>query len=53
MSLFSSAARFARSPQGRKALARAKQMAEDPKNKEKIERVRKRLAERRQRPPSA
>ena len=52
MSLFSSAARFARSPQGRKALARAKEMAQDPKNKEKVEQVRKRLAERR-RPPSA
>lgn len=50
MSLFTSAARFARSPAGRKALDKAKTMASDPKNKERIDQVRKRLAERQQRP---
>lgn len=50
MSLFTSTARFARSPAGRKALAKAKTMATDPKNKEKVEQLRKRLADRQQRP---
>ena len=46
MSLLTSAARFARSPAGKKALARAKAMAADPKNKERAEQLRRRLAER-------
>jgi len=44
MSLFSSAARFARSPQGKKALEQAKKLASDPKNKQKLEQLRQRLA---------
>lgn len=46
MSLLSSAARFARSPQGRKALEQAKRLASDPKNKQKLEQLRQRLASR-------
>lgn len=46
MSLFTSAARFARSPAGRKALQKAKTMASDPKNKQKIEDLRRKLADR-------
>lgn len=49
MSLFTSAARFARSPAGRKALEKARTMAADPKNKQKIDDLRRRLADR-QRP---
>ncbi len=49
MTLFTSAARFARSPAGRKAMEKAKTMAADPKNKQKIEDLRKKLADR-QRP---
>lgn len=44
MSLFSSAARFARSPQGKKALERAKRLASDPKNKQRLEQLRQRVA---------
>jgi hypothetical protein len=49
MSLLTRAARFASSPQGQKALAKAKTMAADPKNKQKLDRLRERLAAR-QRP---
>jgi hypothetical protein len=44
MSLFRSAVRFARSPQGQRVLAQAKKAASDPKNKEKIEQLRDRVA---------
>jgi hypothetical protein len=44
MSLFSSAVRFARSPQGKRVLAQAKKAASDPKNKEKIDQLRERVA---------
>lgn len=44
MSLFSSAVRFARSPQGRQAIAQAKKLASDPKNKQKLEDLRRRVA---------
>lgn len=44
MSLFSSAVRFARSPQGRRAIAQAKKLASDPKNKQKLEDLRRRVA---------
>jgi hypothetical protein len=47
MSLFSSAARFARSPQGKKAIAEAKKLASDPKNKQKLEQLRERIAAKR------
>ena len=46
MSLFSSAARFARSPQGRKALDQAKKLASDPKNKQKLDDLRRKVASR-------
>lgn len=45
MSLFSSAARFARSPQGKKAFDKAKKLADDPKNKQKLEDLRKRFSD--------
>ena len=51
MSLLSSAARFARSPQGKKALDQAKRLASDPKNREKLDGLRRRFAERGQTPP--
>lgn len=44
MSLLSSAVRFARSPQGQRVLAQAKKVASDPKNKEKIDQLRERVA---------
>jgi len=44
MSLFSSAVRFARSPQGKRAIAQAKKLASDPKNKQKLEELRRRVA---------
>jgi hypothetical protein len=43
MSLFSTAARFARSPQGKKAMEKAKAFATKPETKEKIEQARERL----------
>ncbi|NHD17046.1 MULTISPECIES: hypothetical protein [Actinopolyspora] len=39
MSIFKKVADFAKSPQGRRAVAQAKRYAQDPKNKEKIDRV--------------
>jgi len=44
MSVFSSAVRFARSPQGKRAIAQAKKLASDPKNKQKLEELRRRVA---------
>ncbi len=44
MSLLRSAVRFARSPQGQRVLAQAKKVASDPKNKEKIDQLRERVA---------
>jgi hypothetical protein len=44
MSLFSKAARFARSPQGKKAMDRAKEFANKPETKEKIEQVREKVS---------
>lgn len=40
MSLFSKVTRFASSPQGRALVDKAKQAAQDPKNREKIEQIR-------------
>ena len=45
--LMSKVSRFARSPQGRKLADRAKQMANDPKNREKIEGLRARASRKR------
>jgi hypothetical protein len=36
--------RFARSPQGRRVIAGARKAAKDPKNRERLELLRKRLA---------
>ena len=46
-SLFTSVARFARSPQGRGLMDQAQRKARDPKTKRQIERVREHLARRR------
>ncbi|QUH00747.1 hypothetical protein HUO13_07910 [Saccharopolyspora erythraea] len=43
MSLFKKVADFAKSPQGRQALNRAKKYASDPKNKHKIDQVKNKL----------
>jgi hypothetical protein len=48
-SMMSRLARFARSPQGRKIANQAQRWASDPKNRQKIEGFRKRLASRRTR----
>jgi hypothetical protein len=40
-------AQFARSPQGRKLAGQAKRWASDPKNRQKIDDVRRRVASRR------
>ena len=45
-SLFSRVARFARSPQGRKAADQAKRWASKPENRQKIDGYRKRLMQR-------
>jgi hypothetical protein len=47
MSLMSKAARFARSPQGRKLVERGKEMAKDPETKRKLERVRAQIGKKR------
>ena len=44
MSLISKVARFARSPQGQKAVGQAKRFASDPKNRQKLDDIRRRLA---------
>jgi hypothetical protein len=44
-------AKFARSPQGRKLAGQAKKWASDPKNRQKIDDARRRLASRRTPPP--
>ena len=44
MSLLGKAVRFARSPQGRKAVDQAKRFASDPKNRQKLDDVRRRFA---------
>jgi hypothetical protein len=46
-SMMSRLARFARSPQGRKLASQAQRWASDPKNRQKIEGVRQRMAKRR------
>jgi hypothetical protein len=38
--------KFARSPQGKKAIDEAKRLAQDPKRRQQLEQVRKRLASR-------
>jgi hypothetical protein len=49
MALLGKLVRLATSPQGRALAAKAKKMANDPKNKAKIEGYRKKLAESRSR----
>ncbi len=44
MSLFTTAARFARSPQGRKLTEKVKEKARDPETRRKIEGLRTRTA---------
>jgi len=51
MSLMSSIARFARSPQGRRAAAAAMAYAQSPKGRAKIEQARRQLAQRGKRKP--
>ena len=46
MSLFSKAARFARSPQGKKLMHQAQQFASKPENRQKIAQLRGRVAKR-------
>jgi hypothetical protein len=46
MSVLNAIARFARSPQGRRAVNRAQQYARSPQGRAKIEQVRKQLANR-------
>jgi hypothetical protein len=46
MSLLSKVSRFARSPQGQKALGQAKRFASDPKNRAKLDDLRRRFASR-------
>ena len=46
MSLFSKAARFARSPQGRKFVRQAQEYASKPENRRKIAQVRGRFGKR-------
>lgn len=43
MSMFKKVADLAKSPQGRKAMEKAKRYASDPKNKEKIDRAKDKL----------
>ncbi len=50
-SLFTSLAKFARSPQGRKAMAKAQQMAKDPKTRQQIADARAKLVARGGRKP--
>ena len=45
-SMMSKLARFAQSPQGRRMADKAKELASDPKNKQKIEGYRKKFANR-------
>jgi hypothetical protein len=45
--LMSKVARFAQSPQGRKLAERAKRASGDPKNRQKIEQLRGRIARKR------
>jgi hypothetical protein len=47
MSLMSNIAKFAQSPQGKKLARQAKQIANDPKTKQRIESFRQDVAERR------
>jgi hypothetical protein len=44
MSLFTKVSRFARSPQGKKAMEKAKDFANKPETKEKIEQAREKLS---------
>jgi hypothetical protein len=44
MSLFSKVSKFARSPQGKKAMDKAKDFANKPETKEKIEQVREKVS---------
>ena len=50
MSLFSSAVRFARSPQGRRLMQQAMRYAQSPEGKRRIAQTRGRVANRRTRP---
>jgi hypothetical protein len=47
MSLINAIARFARSPQGRRAVGQAKRYAQSPQGRAKIEQARKQIAARR------
>jgi hypothetical protein len=50
MSLFSSLARFARSPQGRRLTQKAMRYAQSPEGRRKIAQTRERVASRRTKP---
>jgi hypothetical protein len=50
MSLFSKVSRFAKSPQGKKAMDKAKDFANKPETKEKIEDVREKLSGKKDQP---
>ena len=47
MTLMSKITTFARSPQGKKALAEAKRLSKDPATRQKIDRFREQVAKRR------
>jgi hypothetical protein len=44
--------KFARSPQGKKAMDEAKRLAKDPKNRQQLDEVRKRFGQKAGRPPA-
>ena len=50
--LFGKVARFASSPQGRKLIDKAKDAAEDPKNRAKVEQAAQRLRRKGGQPPA-
>ena len=47
MSLMNKVTQFARSPQGRRVAGQAKRWAADPRNRQKIDQIRMRMANRR------
>jgi hypothetical protein len=51
-SLFKQIQKFARSPQGKKAMDEAKRMAKDPKTRQQLDDVRKRFGSKGGRPPA-
>jgi hypothetical protein len=51
MPLFTQVIRFAKSPQGRRAIAQAGRYARSPEGRARLEQVRRQFAARRQRPP--